>query len=267
MRRIRSVRARDFRFQAVWYVLTPVRPDEFQQVRTRHPVAGFPRYYAVVRDEILYCPQPREGVTIEITEVEEPMGAGPEQNPFTEQYRAAYNAQMRVNQQAPFQSLPDNLVAWLQGAGRAGPDQRANRRARILLLRHMTLDQRRDWKRIGRFTVVGSRGTRFILNGREVIRESDSHTFCLQVVGEPVPLEDAILARKILIEADEAQFLATANDLSEPHRQRGTEEEGRLRGWLLNAAREARMLAGQRDADRDRATWRERLQQLMRDHT
>lgn len=97
-----------------------------------------------------------------------------------------------------------------------GFDARARRRARILLLRHLSISQRRRFKARGDFPVIGSssHAAYLIKNSGDVVRLCDEHIFCLQVVGEAVPPEDAMLARKILIESNEELFLSTANDLT-----------------------------------------------------
>lgn len=124
----------------------------------------------------------------------------------------------------------NNPQTWLSDAldalGEAGTEpahlhtpherKQAQRKARALLLKHMTREQRKEFKASGQFHVKGSStgAIYMIIDSGSVVRATDGHEFCLQVVGERVPREDELLARKILIECDEPKFLATANNLT-----------------------------------------------------
>lgn len=91
----------------------------------------------------------------------------------------------------------------------------ADARARELLLSHCTEDQRAEWQRYLNMHITASTGVNYILDCRRAIRQTDAHEFCLQIVGESVPIEDAVLMRKLLIETNEPEFLRLANDLTD----------------------------------------------------
>lgn len=103
---------------------------------------------------------------------------------------------------------------------------RADFRAMRLLWRHLTKEQRKEYRRSwGRrqafesyfpwFTVRGNvTKNQYRVCADTVIRARDNHRFCL-VTKEEMPRADQMLMRKILIETDEPLFLATANDLSD----------------------------------------------------
>jgi hypothetical protein len=89
----------------------------------------------------------------------------------------------------------------------------AEYRSRQFLLEHLNWWQRITFKWRGVFTVRGqkSRG-RYYIGKRWVTRWPRS--YCLRVYdghGDPVPVYDAMLAKKILLECDELTFLNTAN--------------------------------------------------------
>ncbi len=98
--------------------------------------------------------------------------------------------------------------------------RRARFRALRLLWRHLNKPQRAQYRASGQQSLVaiGNATGAFYelyIHG-DTLRLNDQHRFCLVMVGECVPPEDALLARKLLIEHNERLFLATANDLSEP---------------------------------------------------
>ena len=93
-------------------------------------------------------------------------------------------------------------------------DPAAVARARELLLSHCTEEQRNDWLHQDDMRIVGSSGGNYVLSAAGVVRLSDTHIFCLQIVGDAVPTEDAVLMRKLLIETNEPEFLRLANDLT-----------------------------------------------------
>ena len=121
---------------------------------------------------------------------------------------------------------------------------RAAWRALRLLWKHLTPDQRAQY----RMFVQGldHEGHSFIVTGNathdhyrifesgSVLRLRDGHRFCLVLTGEPVPVADMLLAKKLLLENDERLFLATANDLNDPGAmlQRATEMMRQVRGWV-----------------------------------
>jgi hypothetical protein len=175
-----------------------------------------PRYFTV--DAVgnpVYWPQPAEPVTIEVTREE----------PRPVYYTTWTSGTAWIQQQQNIQAIPPPLLQQLYGtgiaqagAGAATPNAisaEAERRARDLLLEHLNETQRDEWTQHRYFTITGSLGTQFRLSINGCVRLTDLHGFCLQVVGERVPEHDAILARKLLIESDEEQFLRTANDLNQ----------------------------------------------------
>lgn len=102
--------------------------------------------------------------------------------------------------------------------------QRAHFRALRLLWKHLTADQRAQYRMFVQgldheghsFIVRGNRSGdhyRIFENG-STLRLRDQHPFCL-VLTEAVPFPDMMLAKKLLLERDEGLFLATANDLSD----------------------------------------------------
>lgn len=96
----------------------------------------------------------------------------------------------------------------------------AIRKARRLLHSHLNDAQLRSLKNSRRITVTGNvTGHKYrILNNGWVYRVFDGHGFCLDVFeqdedeDDEIPTPDKILAKKILIEADEYLFLKTANE-------------------------------------------------------
>lgn len=148
-------------------------------------------------------------------------------------------------------------------------DENAKERARELLRRNLTKQQRKQFDRYGSFVVIGnqSRTPYTIKNTGRVIRLSDQHEFCLQVVGEPVPVEDAMLARKLLLESNEELFLSTANDLTAPLRARGDSDEDRARRQAQREAYHARMTRmmtrEQLEAEYPNASLTDRLRALV----
>lgn len=91
----------------------------------------------------------------------------------------------------------------------------AQRRARIILQRHLTPAQRRSFRANSNFAVRGNlSGATYNITNLHAIRETDGHHFCLEVVDGAVPWDDVLLVRKLLIENDEQRFLDTANDLT-----------------------------------------------------
>jgi hypothetical protein len=96
---------------------------------------------------------------------------------------------------------------WPETSRRAGGQ--VDERAETLLLEHLDSKQARDWKEAGLFGVVGSKGTLYEIN-RDSFVYCGARQYCLQSYGW-VPGADACLARKLLIETDEDEFLRRAN--------------------------------------------------------
>jgi hypothetical protein len=68
------------------------------------------------------------------------------------------------------------------------------------------------------FAVVGSEGVEYRL-GIGFTRDSEGNRWCLEAADLDTPTGDQILARKLLIEADEGKFRALANCLGGPYSQ------------------------------------------------
>jgi hypothetical protein len=86
----------------------------------------------------------------------------------------------------------------------------ASRKARELLIAHLSPAQLEDFKRSGCFTVVGNKtGTSYKL-GSGMVRTPDA-SFCIGPVDEGLPRDDKVLAQKWLLESDEEKFLKIAN--------------------------------------------------------
>ncbi|TAM58514.1 hypothetical protein EPN52_10550 [bacterium] len=95
----------------------------------------------------------------------------------------------------------------------AAPWHRAGERALETLLEHLNERQRAEYEHQLAFTVVASSGNTYYLSRNEVIAKIGRQVFrlCIQPsTTEAIPAWDVVLARKLLIEADEAAFLATA---------------------------------------------------------
>ncbi len=134
------------------------------------------------------------------------------------------------------------LLPW---AGRrvSGREQAFSRaaedRARSLFLAKLTPAQRRSWLARRRFSVVAPSGARYTIAPYDPynIRASDA-LFCLQVGGN-TPDYDKLLAQKLLIECDEALFLAKANvrsySVEWDARKEAAVEDCLARGLLLEA--------------------------------
>jgi len=82
-----------------------------------------------------------------------------------------------------------------------------------LLLQHMDHHQRKAWLHGGRFEVVGSLGGKYTLDHTWVWKGEAK--YCLQPTIH-VPTADAVLARMLLIQADERRFLREANAIDWP---------------------------------------------------
>ena len=99
-----------------------------------------------------------------------------------------------------------------------GQQKQARKRARKLLKASLDAEQRRELKRKGYFHVSGSRGnvyrvaSRFPFNVRLAGYAKPSRVFfCLEAEDPLVPVEDVMLAQKLMLEQDEGEFLRVAN--------------------------------------------------------
>jgi len=94
----------------------------------------------------------------------------------------------------------------------------ATARARRLLLRHLSEDQRHEYVNSGSFHVQGESGRLYKLSHKwagniEVVTKpwgDPLATLCIHPI-ERIPIEDSLLAQKLLIESDEDELHAIAN--------------------------------------------------------
>ena len=101
----------------------------------------------------------------------------------------------------------------------ADPKRReTSKRAKKLLLRHLDTAQRKQLRKKGHFDVRGSRGTvyriakDFPFNVRLAGPDKPSRVFfCVEADDKTLPKWDVMLGQKLLIEADEGEFLKVAN--------------------------------------------------------
>lgn len=103
-------------------------------------------------------------------------------------------------------------LPWLESKfSEQGFSPAAKARARELFLSKLTSSQRRSWLLRRRFIVTARSGRRYTLCNYEAFNvHSWDAAFCLQVDGA-LPSYDKLLAQKLVIECDEALFLASAN--------------------------------------------------------
>jgi hypothetical protein len=99
----------------------------------------------------------------------------------------------------------------------------AEARACDLLREHLNETQREQFERVGSFVVVAQSGRRYRIrsaNTSNVRDETDGASYCMQFRSDPqclrIPLEDLMLAQKLLLECDEPEFLRIANKSGVP---------------------------------------------------
>ena len=92
------------------------------------------------------------------------------------------------------------------------------KRAKKLLLHHLDADQRKQLRRKGHFDVSGSRGTVFRISSSFPFNvrlagfaRRSRVFFCTEAEDAAVPKWDVMLGQKLMIEADEGEFLKIAN--------------------------------------------------------
>jgi len=97
----------------------------------------------------------------------------------------------------------------------------ARARARQLLRAHLNETQREQFEGAGSFVVVAPSGRRYRIRSAttsNVRDEAEGAEYCMQFRSDPqclsIPLEDLMLAQKLLLECDEPQFLRIANKRS-----------------------------------------------------
>jgi hypothetical protein len=96
--------------------------------------------------------------------------------------------------------------------------KRSAKRAKKLLLHHLDADQRKQLRRRGHFDVTGSRGTVFRISSSFPFNvrlagfaKRSRVYFCTEAEDHAVPKWDVMLGQKLMIEADEGEFLKVAN--------------------------------------------------------
>ena len=101
----------------------------------------------------------------------------------------------------------------------------AQERACELLREHLDDAQREEFDRSGSFVVVGQSGRRYRVRSQRTFNvrdETDCNDYCMQFRSDPqcrsIPLEDLMLAQKLLLECDEPEFLRVANRRSATER-------------------------------------------------
>lgn len=95
----------------------------------------------------------------------------------------------------------------------AEPWRRAGDRALHTLLQHLSERQRAEYEQKSAFTVVAPSGNTYHLSRDDVVAKIGRRIFRLCILPctrQSIPVWDVVLARKLLIEADEQAFLATA---------------------------------------------------------
>jgi len=122
----------------------------------------------------------------------------------------------QAEEERRLQRMQEHLNCVLGATAACMEQQReADERAEVLLLEHLDEGQRRTWKKDGCFSVKAASGLIYRLDLGGGVMRSDKRHFCIQPE-EDVPWADAVLARKLLLEADEAKFLEIANDITYP---------------------------------------------------
>jgi hypothetical protein len=96
--------------------------------------------------------------------------------------------------------------------------KRSKKRAKKLLLHHLDPRQRKQLRRKGHFDVSGSRGNAYRISSSfpfNVRLAGDAKRsrifFCTEAEDFAIPKWDVMLGQKLMIEADEGEFLKIAN--------------------------------------------------------
>lgn len=94
-----------------------------------------------------------------------------------------------------------------------------NFKALHLLMSHLTPAQQRSFVWFGRIRVTGSNGRRYLIcNGRIGNVKTKTRTYCAHPSpAEHLPVYDALLAQKLLLEANAWEFLRVANVILRRH--------------------------------------------------
>lgn len=101
-----------------------------------------------------------------------------------------------------------SFASWTTGWPGTVEDE-ASERAKTLFLSLLTEEQRREYEQDGCVTVTGSAGGRYWLDNFGT--RGSSGSFCLQPRAPGLPTYDKMIARMLLLQTDEAAFLARAN--------------------------------------------------------
>lgn len=103
--------------------------------------------------------------------------------------------------------------------------QTANDRARVLLTKLLTEEQREDYFRTGTFVVVGSEGHSFRLSGSDWVGNVTHFDefgpiadYCAtprlyDSVGYRLPMNDVLIGQMLALKTDEKHFITTANKM------------------------------------------------------
>jgi hypothetical protein len=120
-----------------------------------------------------------------------------------------------------FEIFESSAAATQRQIDRRGQREAAEQRASALLLQYLSHEQGQQWRKYGRFDLVGSLGGNYrIANGRvnniALMRDGKMvTTLCagpnLDVQGEILPTSDVVLGQYLALVTDEAGFLAIAN--------------------------------------------------------
>lgn len=151
-----------------------------------------------------------------------------------DQVALTYNPPMRLTEfqrrrefmgEFPTQEQAWTRDSWLRFAGAAQErawtnyslsflppiNKEAEDRAEALLLEHLDDEQKRDWLTHKEFSIKSSKGTLFTLDRMWAYHLGcRGGKYCIQPT-KRVPVADAVLARMLLIQADEDRFYEIAN--------------------------------------------------------
>jgi hypothetical protein len=128
---------------------------------------------------------------------------------------------LAVHQPNQADRVGDARSSDLRDAGdRERPHERrrvAQERARQLLWEHLSEPQRAELDTTGTFVVVARSGRQYRITAATTFNVEDErgNDYCIQFRTDRqcrgVPVEDLMLAQKVLLECDEAEFLRVAN--------------------------------------------------------
>lgn len=109
------------------------------------------------------------------------------------------------------QPVPAEVIQTMQEHARLLEESRA--KAKELLIEHLTPAQKDSYEKHGMFIVEGSKKNHYRLSRtgapRKIAGDKDAVSYCIHTSG--LPREDELLGFKLLLEANEDEFLRTAN--------------------------------------------------------